>query len=80
MPDTFDSTTSADPALHQAFIPLMNTVEKQASQVQVQAEEIQALRNKTNRLNSEQGKPNLRLNLAANISSERERRSQKDRP
>ncbi len=75
MLENFDPTTIQDETLRQVVIFLMNQVESLHAKVQEQAEEIQRLRDETNRLKGEQGKPVVRPNKpAADLSSRKERR------
>jgi hypothetical protein len=81
MPDNFDPTTTFDPLLRQAFLFLLNLVEKQAAQIQALQIENQALRDENNHLKGEQGKPKILPNKKqGNISSEAERRTPRTRP
>ena len=82
MPDNFDPTTLENPAAAQAFLYLLNQVEKLVAQVQALQQENQALRDENNRLRGEQGKPDIKPNRTATapkLSSEQERRTPKAR-
>ena len=77
MIEDFDPTTIEDESLRQVVISLMNLVEQLSAKVAQQAEEIQRLRDENNRLKGEQGKPNIKANTKASLSSEKERRVSK---
>jgi hypothetical protein len=77
MIEDFDPTTIEDESLRQVVISLMNLVEQLSAKVARQAEEIQRLRDENNRLKGEQGKPNIKANTKASLSSEKERRVSK---
>lgn len=78
MLENFDPNTIEDEAVRQVVIYLMNLVEKQQTQIQGQAEEIQRLRDENNRLKGEQGKPKIRAKkVPTDVSSEKERQEGK---
>src|SRR5262249_18771207 len=74
----FDPNTIEDEKLRRIVLWLMNVVEKQQTQLQEQAEEIQRLRDENNRLKGEQVKPKIRARkVPTDVSSEKERRERK---
>ncbi|MDQ5850691.1 MAG: hypothetical protein M3380_01210, partial [Chloroflexota bacterium] len=80
MLDGFDPSAIPDPALRQVVQTLMNQLEALHAKVQVQAAEIQRLRDENNRLKGEQGKPIIKPNTGARqLSSEAERAIPKPR-
>ncbi len=81
MPANFDPTTIQDPILRQAFLFLLNMVEKLTLKNQTLREENQALRDEINHLKGEQAKPKiLPSHKPGDISSEKERRVPRTRP
>src|SRR6266571_2203732 len=77
MVEDFDPKSIEDEGLRQVVISLMNLVEQLSAKVTQQAEEIQRIRDENNRLKGEQGKPNIKPNTKASLSSEKERRASK---
>ncbi|GAC1669428.1 MAG: transposase [Ktedonobacteraceae bacterium] len=75
--EDFDPKSIEDEGLRQVVTSLMNLVEQLSAKVAQQAEEIQRLRDENNRLKGEQGKPNIKPNTKASLSSEKERRASK---
>lgn len=79
--EDLDLTSIADDRLREGFVRLLNLVEELSATVREQQEEIQRLRDENNRLNGEQGKPDIKPNTPAakkDLSSEQERRQPKD--
>lgn len=77
MVEDFDPKSIEDEGLRQVVTSLMNLVEQLSAKVTQQAEEIQRLRDENHRLKGEQGKPNIKPNPKASLSSEKERRVSK---
>ena len=72
-----DIETVSDPVVRQAFIVLLNLVERVSAENTALREEIQRLKDEINRLKGEQGKPGIKPNKKkdGDISSEKERKS-----
>lgn len=80
LPD-LDPASIADERVRAAFVALLNLVETLSAELREARAEIQRLRDETNRLKGEQGKPHVKPNAprpaAADQSSERERHTPK---
>jgi hypothetical protein len=78
MLENFDPNTIQDEGVRQAFLYMMNELEKAHAIIQEQAEVIKRQGDEINRLKGEQGKPNIKPNKPAHqLSSEKERRESK---